>query len=147
MTELDELMCRYRAMAADAAARPHRARCGFLQVDGRALAAEVGTVAAGWGADYAGVLHDSSRALLDDLTAKVARQRHECIAQATDDLEALKRVLNAIAFVEAEQMDVELAYNEGPCAPETILIPCHFFFNRRFRRDHAIVVVPEPMQW
>jgi len=108
----DTKLAHYAAMVEDAASRPGHAQCGFLRVDGRALAAEVVEVAGGWKQDYASLLHDSARSLLEGMEAKLAKQRKECLGTETSDLDALKAVLNAVAFIEAEQMDVELAYSE-----------------------------------
>jgi dynein heavy chain len=98
----DAKLAQYAALVHDAAARPASAQCGFLRVDGRALAAEVVEVAGGWKQDYAALLHDSARALLEGIEAKLAKQRRECLGTETSDLDALKAVLNAVASIEAE---------------------------------------------
>lgn len=108
----DAKLAKYSSMHDDAATRPTYVECSFLRVDGRALAQEVCDMALVWKADYSQLLHDSSRSLLDATQQKLARQRAECLGTETADLEALKKVLNAIAFIEAEQMDVELSYRQ-----------------------------------
>jgi len=108
----DQMLSRYEAMVIDVRSRETIQISSFLRLDGRSLATQVEEIALGWKADYALALHESSKELLDTMVARLDKQRAECLGTETSDLETLKMVLNMIAAIEAEQMDVELNYAE-----------------------------------